>query len=193
MKKYLASLVMAFCCFFACHGNAQETENKGFYAQLLGGVSFMTANHWQYFHPGYSLGCSLGYKYCAFRCAGEFLYQKIDLRKNRLGNRPKGPEHSYWYMANVFYDFSTRFAFKPYIGGGLGYCHWTRKVLNAFHGFGISETYVFKKKKNGVAGQVIIGVSYPICRKTEIAIEGRYQKGHKQETLNAELALCRYF
>jgi opacity protein-like surface antigen len=88
------------------------------------------------------------------------------------------------------------FAFKPYLGIGMGYAGIKEKGkrhVYHFGWFGFTDHDSINLKQDSVAWQAIAGISYPICQKTELSLEYRYFQADNLKNNKIGLVLSRYF
>jgi len=89
----------------------------------------------------------------------EFTYRYNTLDKYK-GHSIKGHAGTQAYMANLVYDFPTRYFIKPYIGAGVGYA---KQIFNGKlkHPSDDSVSLRVQQHTNSFAWQAIGGISCP--------------------------------
>jgi outer membrane autotransporter protein len=156
------------CC------QAASCDESGVYVSAFGGANWLN-QHKKHdikskFDTGYTSGAALGYRFNRnFRAEAEVAYRNNhldELKGNGCKDHPKGYKDSISFMANGYYDFDLDACFTPYVGLGVGY---TNAKAHFSH-----EDYHLRGTSDGIAGQVIVGVSTRIYQNTDLGLEYRY-------------------
>lgn len=144
MKKFAVVSGLA-AALVAVAAHADEARWPKWYLGLHGSVPFVTENELEVnnasqgdlaFDSGWGAGASLGYMPTGGSTSGfgsildvlrmEFEYHHAENDIDALGSvagLATGDVKVNAYMANMFYDFSSESAFKPYLGLGVGYAN----------------------------------------------------------------------
>lgn len=151
------------------------SASDGIYLGGFGGLNLLHKSHTRShlnFKDGYSASVVGGYAFFdVLRLEVEGTYHRNNIRQIRFGERKFscGHSRSFAAMGNFIYDIYFGYKFAPYVGFGLG-CEANRLVISV-------PNHRFKRTRKGFARQVIAGISYPICRKVEAAIDYRLRYG----------------
>ncbi|MDR2353795.1 MAG: TonB-dependent receptor plug domain-containing protein [Deltaproteobacteria bacterium] len=95
---------------------------------------------------------------------------------------------TYNIFLNGFFDFHNNTKFTPYIGGGIGFTHFTTELMQDIYlyydhvGYNQSSTsyelalkkFIFKERQWNFAWNLAIGVSYQITANTFVDVSYRY-------------------
>jgi hypothetical protein len=87
-----------------------------------------------------------------------------------------GYTNTFAFMANGFYDFYLRdytTHFVPYVGAGIGYALRTSTLSFLYNGEYLNELS-FTERRNQIAGQGIIGLSYFLSDYNSFSLDYRY-------------------
>ncbi|WP_068469682.1 outer membrane protein [Candidatus Protochlamydia phocaeensis] len=190
MKKFIfiCLLVMGSLFTHFAHALLFDSLGKGVYAGVRGGVCFserQSHSHATFkFEPGYYLGGAIGYQLCYLRFEGEVNYQRTALDTVKLGfHNPRihGATSTWSCMGNGLFYLPVYLFVQPYIGAGIGYAHththWNYKSTDSWI-FGYAKRK-HDSTQNGLAGQLIVGLSYPLLCDTDLGLEYRYFRQDK--------------
>ncbi|MBX3453997.1 outer membrane beta-barrel protein [Ferrovibrio sp.] len=181
----LLAVALVFSAVISAPVVAQEKAKTGWYGSITAGylipndtdgsigntpVSLEIDN-------GYSIFGAAGYKFGnGFRVEGELGYSTADLDKVKIGSTPvtlNGDVQLFTATGGLFYDLTTKSAFTPYVGVGVGVVREelsrTRATAN-----GVTVTTNGGSETNLTAfGEAGVGVS--LGSKIELVPSYRYQ------------------
>lgn len=153
--------------------------DEGLYVSGFGGADFKpnrkdreTQAKIEY-QTGYYAAGAVGYKWNFVRLESELSYHHNSLKKIKIHDfeiKIGGNQHAWGALGNIYFDldFIPCFSLKPYVGGGIGYAHSKIKISKkAF------VTHI-ATHKNGLAWQILAGISYSLSECVDVAIEYRY-------------------
>jgi opacity protein-like surface antigen len=169
-------------------GAAMAEDDSGIYVDLSGGLNILESTGIDVaggaatvdndYDVGYAAYSTFGYdygrvwKYGGLRSEIEFSYRENDIDTLSIGgvSNPgsRGDVMTYGVMVNGLHDFQTGTAFRPYVGGGIGYA-WSKA-----DGIGVPSLTVVDDEGSDFAWQLVMGVGYELTDNATIGVDYRY-------------------
>ena len=148
---------------------------RGFYLGAGAGINFwpedsdLGSNEAKFDDWDWTTAGQLGYAFGnGIRLEGEFGYRPNDV--DSVSNVPgaSGDFETMSFMANLLYDFRTRWPVTPYVGVGLGAARVSADGVSPAVGVSIDDSSV------GFAMQGIVGVSYDLTQNLALKADYRH-------------------
>ena len=138
-------------------------EMSGVYVASHGGIADPGGDNFfsSQVRTGYQLGGEIGYKYDAYRFAGEITYFHNKLKSD-------GSDHVAMlaYMVNAYYDFVWVNSLSPFLGAGIGFSHPWETVVPAGQTRAVAHEVQFSYQAmaglNYNFGDFVLGLDYRI-------------------------------